>query len=301
MAATVEFLLGQIRANDGESISRQAEARSLMGRRNAGLIWAALIDQSAKDFDTRRPGDCLSAMKALAKERLALNEPLENGETPFGMMLARSPGLASLAIGEVSFDLNALDRSGITPAQKCVSLAARAPMDYFMAIAKMAAQPEWKIEAKDQGAAACFAVAGKFPYFAASARDGEARAVAGLIFEALAAKGYDFNAAREAGDAKMGSAINTPLAYCVKKAARWSCSGRADKAVMGSIEAIVAMLIERGADPGLQMEPGERFHLLEACRASGLGSGLAASLEAGVLGVCIGGDGGAGKSARHRL
>lgn len=301
MAATVENLLEKIRANDGEAISKEGGARALMGRRNVGLLWAALIDQSAKDFDTRKPLNCLSAMRALAKEGLPLDDALDSGEIPLGMILARSPGLAALSIGEIPFGLNARNKEGITPAQKCLALAARAPMGYFMAIAKMAGRPEWKIEAKDQGAAVCFAVAGKLPYFAASGRDGEAAGLAGRIFEGLAAKGYDFNAAREAGDAKMGSAINTPLAYCVKRAARWSSSGRADKAAMGAIEAIVAMLVGRGADPGLQMEAGERVQLLEACRTSALGSGLAASLEAGILGISIGGSAGGGRAARQRL
>lgn len=295
---TVEVLLRKIQANDGALIG--SVDRSLMARRNVGLIWAALIDQSAKDFDMRKRMDCLSAMRALAKERLPLDDALENGELPFGMILARSPGLGALAVGDIPFDLNAVDREGRTPAQKCIALAARAPMDYFEAMAKMAARPDWRISEKDQGAAVCFAVAGKLPYFASSAREGEARALAWRIFEGLAEKGYDFNAAREAGDAKMGSAINTPLAYCVKRAARWSSANRADKAVMGAVEAIVAMLIGRGADPGLQMEPGERVHLLEACRRAGLGSGLAASLEAGILGACIG-DGAAAKPLRQRL
>lgn len=300
MAAMLDVVLGCIKANEFSTLGKLGpDMAALFGRRNLGLIWPALIDQAAKNFDMRKPIDCLGSIKALAARGLPLDQKLDSGDHPLNMLLERSPRLAAAAIRELPFDVNNLGRGDGTPSEKCLKIAGRNPLDYLEALEELVASSTWSAQANDQGAKICFAIGGLFPYM--SIHGGPAAAAGPLekILDGLVRKGCDLNAARLAPVAKTGSPVNTPLAFCVKKAARWAENG-GKGAAREAIHAVARMFIERGADPSLQMEPGDRVALMDVCRQSSLGQELAATLESGVLRAAVGGAG-SGKAVRSRL
>lgn len=277
-------------------------AKGLRNRRNATLFWRSGIERAAEDLSRAMP-DPLGAILALAATgALPLDDPLDNGETPLAAMAARSPVLAARALEALGLDPNPLDKAGQSAMARALSLARSDPSGQAQWILSLAGSPRFDLSVGDQGAQACFKGLGAVALPWAVAEPEKARRFALELGEKLSARGYDFNAARETPDAKWGSTVNTPLAYCVKKAAQWSrvAPSKTD-AIAQAVECLAELLMGWGADPSLQMEPGQRVALIEACREGRLNPRLAASLEAGVLAQALGSgvQGGQGAPSRR--
>lgn len=308
MADPVELVLGLINSNDtrkAESFS--AALGSVMNRRNSNIFWRALIGKAALLVEQRggAGAGALDMAKIFARSRLDPNMSLDNGDFPINVMVGRSPKLGALALESFDFDLNVLDKSGRTPGMLALEAARALSAPSFDVVSKMVGAKGFRPEVGDQGARICFRGLVWIQVAAGLGADvQEGAACTELLLDKLAEKGYDFNAARETPDSKYGSTINTPLAYCIKKAVQWLESSRAPRsgAKMGEAVWFTAQeLMRRGADPCLQMEATDRVLLLDLCRGAGLPSGMTQSLEAGLLSRAIDGPPPSGARSPRRI
>lgn len=268
------------------------QLRPLLNRRNSNIILHALIDQAAKAQAARPSADNLAMMRVFAKNGLGLNDPLDNGDLPLNALMARDAGLAMAAIRDPAFawDLNACDRSGRTPLIQSAEICKSRSANLVDLMRILIDHPSVDLDAHGQGGFVAYkglywltivsSVAGRLP----------ASMGASVLVHSLAAKGYDFNAAQATADVVFGSRINTPMAYCIKKAAewmRWNTRSVKKAVVAEALSSTVQALISRGADPSLQMEPGQRVELMALCKQAGFPDGMMQALEAGVLSVSL--------------
>lgn len=292
MTDPVELVVGLINSNDARKAeSFSAALSTVMNRRNANIFWRALIDKAAVLAEQGSGSGPLEMTKVFVRNRLDPNMSLDNGDFPVNVMVARSHKLTALALESFNFDLNVLDKSGRTPGMRALEAAKAQTMPSFDVVSKIVGAKSFRPEVADQAAQICFK---GLAWIQVAAGSGSgvigATAAAVRLLDALASKGYDFNAARETPDSMYGSTINTPLAYCIKKAVQWLEWSHARKAgsQMGEAVWFIAQdLMRRGADPCLQMEAGDRVQLLELCRTGGFPSGMMQSLEAGLLSQSI--------------
>ena len=297
MGDPVQFVVERIKANDMGTCAALAQSEGwglLMNRRNQNIFWRALIDRAARPAASSE-ADPLALAKFFISNRLDPNAPLDTGELPLNALMQRDARLAGQAAKEIrAINLNASDRDGRTPAMQAVELLRTQPSGPgFVVLSELVGSPAFDLNSRDQGAAVCFKALALAPIAAAHGDHQAAMDGALALIGSLHGKGYDFNAARETPDvnARFGAQINTPLAYCVKKAALWlewgGAGGRAERAG-STVWAIATELIRRGADPCLQMETGQRVQLMELCRKSHFPAGMLQSLESGLLAQSIG-------------
>lgn len=287
MSDSIQIVMRVIKANDLSTVGELSGALgALMNRRNQNIFWQALIDKATHLHGQSKMGDALAMTRIFMSNHLEANVPLDNGSMPINVLMARSPSLAAVAIREMAFDVNLPDRAGRTPAMWGVELAKSKSIDVYETLIALARTPSFDLKVGDQGAAMCFKGLAWAPTSAAFGDPELATRGARGLVDALASKGYDFNAARETPDVKIGSTINTPLAYCIKKAAHWlEWSGKSSKSerVGAVVWSIAQDLIAHGADPCLQMEPGQHVQLMDVCRKANFPKGMMQSLEAGLL------------------
>lgn len=289
MSDPVKIVISLIKSNDVAACAKLSEGlRALMNRRNQNIFWHALIDRATRLHEEGTINDPLAMAKLFVANRLDPNAPLDSGELPLSVLMSRSPGLGlAAAEGLAGISLNEVDRSGRTVSLNALDLLKTHPGAGYQVLAGLVRRPSFDLSARDQGASVCFKGLSWAPIAAATgANSDEAIDGALTLIAALDSKGYDFNAARETPDSKFGSTINTPLAYCVKKAAQWlewSGHGARSSRAGTAVWAIANDLIRRGADPCLQMEAGQRVQLMDLCRKSNFPSGMMQSLESGLL------------------
>lgn len=310
MGDPVLYVVERIRANDVRTCTQLAQSEGwglLMNRRNQNIFWRALIDSAASPA-TAAAADPLALAKLFISNRLDPNTPLDTGELPLNVLMLRDAQLGVRAAREIrTINPNASDRHGRTPAMQAVELLRTQSVGAgFAVLSEIVAYPSFDLDVCDQGAAVCFKALALAPVAAAHGDHQAAMDGALTFISALQSKGYDFNAARETRDVnvKFGSQINTPLAYCIKKAALWmewgSVRGSSERAG-STVWAIATELIRQGANPCLQMEAGQRVQLIDVCRRSKFPAGMLASLESGLLAQEVGPASASKKAPARRL
>jgi hypothetical protein len=291
VADPVELVVGLIKANDTRKAESFSSAlSSVMNRRNSNIFWRALIDKAALMTDQGVVNDPLEMTRIFVRNRLDPNMSFDNGDLPLNIMVARSSQLGRLALGVIPFDINQLDKEGRTPAMRAVQAAKSQSFSSFDVVIEMIRHPSFKPDVGDQAAHICFKGLAWLQMAAGVVGAEEASSASTKLIEVLAEKNYDFNGARETPDAKYGSTINTPLAYCIKKAAQgleWCRSRKTGEQMGETVWSITQELMRRGADPCLQMEATDRVQLIELCRDGGFPDGMMQRLEAGLLAQAI--------------
>jgi hypothetical protein len=287
MSDPVQMLLELIRRDDAATVETLGDGlRGFMNSRNINIFWRAIIDAADKSVSTKGDRAHLGMMRAFVRQKLPLNACLDNGELPINMALSRSAGLGKLMLSELPVDVNMADKSGNTPALHCLGLTRTMSIHAMDPVVAMVARGDFDLRAKDQGSAICFKALSSLAIAAAADDENKLAIWPAKLLSALAAKGFDLNAARETPDATIGSTINTPLAYCIKKTAQWlewNGHSKKSKRVVDAIAAITFDFIKLGADPCLQMEPGRHVELMEICRKYEFAPGMVEALEAGIL------------------
>lgn len=287
MSDPIQMVLELIKRDDVATVDKIGDGlRPLMNSRNVNIFWRAIIDASAKSVATKGDKANLGMARAFVKQKLPLNACLDNGDLPINMALSRSAALGKLMLSDLPVDVNCFDKSGNTPALHCLGLARTMSIQSMDPVVSMVSRRDFDLHVKDQGAAICFKALSSLVIAAAADDDKNIGIWPSKLLAVLTAKGLDLNSARETPDSSIGSTINTPLAYCIKKTAQWlEWNGHSQKSrrVVAAIADLTFEFIKHGADPCLQMEPGRHVELMEICRRHQFAPGMVEALEAGIL------------------
>lgn len=257
----------------------------LFNRRNSAIIWHALIETAAKRISRGESIEkAMGGIQALVGAGLDPNGKLDSGNDPLSLAWSREPELAA-AIGLLpGVNLNQEIAKESTPLLKWSH-------DRGGSAKRWEAQQKWlesgKIDLlfKDQGMRCLLAALTDFAVKAKDiATEQTARDAAKKLLTTLVRTGVDINAARYAKVDDPVS-INTPLAFFLKKLKQWdeSSGGLGTPAAQYMSATVTEWLLDLGADPGLQLEPGARMALMDVCSKARFAPGLANRLEKSAL------------------
>lgn len=275
------------RINDIKVIAHQLKELWSV-KRNCSLIWSGLIDKSAKLIMTGNEARAYEWMDCfICKAQLPLF--VSGEEAPIFKAFEREPRLAYWLLSQPMQDWNCINKRGETVFDLLIngmkkinvnSCALEVLINYLKS-------PRWDPNVNDQGVQMLFNL---LPYISLINKHGAIKDIDKELFwrtqwlDALIDKGVDINAPRAMETLRDKVKINTPLSFLLKRLVQW------DKETAGlsrsNIDFLlkwIDVLLSRGADPSLQLEPGARLHLMSVVEKNSNLVGVAQKLELKVI------------------
>lgn len=257
-------------------------------KRNCSLLWSGLIDKCAKLIMTGKEARAYEWLDCfVSKSQLPLT--ISGEEPPIFKAFEREPHMAYWLLNQPGQDWNCRNKRGETIFDLLISGMKKINVNSFAleVLINYLKSPKWNPETNDQGVQMLFNL---LPYISLINKHGAPKDIEKEILlrtswlDALIAKGVDINAPRAMETLRDNVKINTPLSFLLKRLVQWDREtaglGRSN---IDFLLKWIDVLLERGADPSLQLEPGARLHLMAVVEKNPNLVGVAQKLELKVI------------------
>lgn len=275
-----------------ETIQKVAPALKELwsANRNVSLVWSALIDRSAKLIATNKKERAYEWLHVMCNEaQLPLDRPVVGEEITLFAAFRREPQIAYFLLRHKNQSWDKLSKEGLSIVELLMLRLKRIPLDDagLEVLTEHIKNPRFDPTLNDQGVQMLFHL---LPAVSISLNNQKTEqkmyslSVRTKWLEALLERGVDINAPRGSENLHDQVRINTPLAFMIKRLVQWQDdTGGLGRSDMGFLMNWLEVMLQKGADPALQLEQGARLRLMEVTQRVPALKGFAERLEAQVL------------------